>query len=101
MNGPNNPIKWCDFTWNPFTGCKNNCSYCYARKVANRFKGTKAFPHGFEPTFHPERLAELGHVRKPSRIFVCSMGELFGPWVPDYQIEWIINMTKEFPEHTF
>lgn len=32
-------IEWCDSTWNPVTGCLNGCKYCYARTMANRFKG--------------------------------------------------------------
>lgn len=32
-------IEWCDHTWNPITGCRHNCSYCYARKMTARFAG--------------------------------------------------------------
>ena len=32
-------IEWCDATWNPVTGCKHGCEYCYARKMAHRFGG--------------------------------------------------------------
>lgn len=32
-------IEWCDFTWNPITGCRHNCNYCYARKMTSRFAG--------------------------------------------------------------
>lgn len=32
-------IEWCDFTWNPVTGCQHGCPYCYATKQANRFSG--------------------------------------------------------------
>jgi len=32
-------IEWADYTWNPVTGCLHNCTYCYARRIANRFKG--------------------------------------------------------------
>lgn len=32
-------IDWCDFTWNPITGCPKGCPYCYARRQANRFSG--------------------------------------------------------------
>ena len=32
-------IEWCDSTWNPVTGCKGGCDYCYARSIANRFGG--------------------------------------------------------------
>ena len=32
-------IEWCDHTWNPITGCRHNCPYCYARKNIARFSG--------------------------------------------------------------
>lgn len=32
-------IEWCDHTWNPITGCQNNCQYCYARRMVTRFAG--------------------------------------------------------------
>lgn len=32
-------IDWCDFTWNPVTGCPKGCHYCYARRQARRFCG--------------------------------------------------------------
>ena len=51
-------IEWTDFTWNPVTGCKHGCPYCYAREVANRFPAH--FPNGFEPMFRPKRLDEPG-----------------------------------------
>ena len=82
-------IEWTDYTWNPISGCKRGCFYCYARKTAERFRGTKAFPNGFEPTFHKEKLKEPFKIRKRSKIFVCSMGEMFGPWV---KMEWIMSI---------
>lgn len=30
-------IEWCDFSWNPITGCLHGCPYCYARRIAIRF----------------------------------------------------------------
>ena len=30
-------IEWCDSTWNPITGCRHKCPYCYARRMAERF----------------------------------------------------------------
>ena len=32
-------IDWCDFSWNPVTGCNFGCEYCYARRQATRFSG--------------------------------------------------------------
>ena len=32
-------IEWCDHTWNPITGCRHDCQYCYARRMASRFAG--------------------------------------------------------------
>lgn len=32
-------IEWCDHTWNPITGCRYECSYCYARRMTTRFAG--------------------------------------------------------------
>lgn len=32
-------IEWCDYTWNPITGCRHSCRYCYARRMAARFAG--------------------------------------------------------------
>jgi len=88
-------IGWTDATWNPVTGCKNNCSYCYARKISHRFG------RSFEPTFHPERLEEPYKLKKPAKIFVCSMGELFGSWVPKEWQEAVIKVARENPQHTF
>jgi len=93
-------IEWTCYSWNPITGCLHGCWYCYARKLAQRFP--KVFPHGFEPTFYPERLKEPWEVKKPSKIFVCSIADLFAPWTP---VEWrdqVLNSIFNCPiKHTF
>jgi protein gp37 len=102
-------IEWCDYSWNPVTGCKHNCLYCYAKKIAERFRGSKAWPQGFDPMFHPERLKEprkLGtqHYNafpRGSTIFVCSMADLFGDWVPDEWINAVMEAAKATPRHTY
>lgn len=110
----NSKIEWCDMTWNPVTGCLHGCPYCYARRIAERFGGRlddgnklhdlkiksyrkdkqgklryDPFPFGFEPTFHRYRLDEPQRVRKPQTVFVCSMADLFGDWVPDEPCPWL------------
>jgi protein gp37 len=101
MRGPNNPIGWCSYSWNPVSGCLNNCEFCYAERIAERFRGGKGYPQGFEPTFHPHKLREPSRVREPNRIFVCSMGELFGSWVPNAWREAVLEMVRGCPWHTF
>ena len=59
------------------------------------------FPFGFEPTFHKYRLEEPQHHKKPQRIFVCSMADLFGPWVPDEWIMQVFDACKAAPQHRY
>jgi protein gp37 len=73
-------IEWCDFTWNPVTGCRKNCPYCYAARMSKRFSNAW---NGFIPTFYPKRLSEPRGAVKSVSIFVSSMGDLFGDWVDE------------------
>lgn len=63
--------------------------------------GIPAYKNEFEPAFHPERLQEPQKRRKPTRIFVCSMGDLFGEWVPKECIQDVLETVKACPRHTF
>lgn len=79
-------IEWADDVWNPVTGCDRvspGCDHCYAETIARRFAGSKAFPEGFKVTLHPDRLDAPLRWRKPRRVFVNSMSDLFHPDVPD------------------
>ncbi len=98
-------IEWCDYTWNPVVGCRHNCPYCYARRIDRRFGDGS-----FTPTFHPERLQEPLKVKKPSRIFVGSIADLFGNWgwkmgpgsiTRDYIMYCIFETMEQCPHHTF
>lgn len=130
----NTRIDWCDSTWNPVTGCKGGCDYCYARSIANRFGGwttggvkttqnffsdppvldsplllerksgkvVKApYPFAFTPTFHRYRLEEPLKKRKGQNIFVGSMADLFGRWVPTKWIVEVLDICREAPQHNY
>jgi protein gp37 len=93
-------IEWTDYSWNPIVGCKHGCWYCYAKKLTQRFK--KIFPNGFEPTFHPERLKEPWELTKPSKVFVCSIADLFASWTPQRWKEEVWSSMMFCPvKHTF
>jgi protein gp37 len=100
-----NPDGTQGYTWNPVTGCKHRCPYCYAARIDKRFNDGR-----FEPTFHPKRLEEPLKVKKPSRIFVGSMADLFGDWDWDdgfgwlereYVVNEVFNIVNQCPQHTF
>lgn len=142
--GSETKIDWADATWNPVTGCLHDCEYCYARRIAERFrareiydpececqrhlikrgmmKGTgkqleldypleqrnkdrnitnAAYPLGFAPTLHRYKLNEPQHWKKPRNIFVCSMADLFGDWVPDEWIEEVFQACEAAPQHRY
>ncbi len=84
------------FTWNPVTGCLHGCGYCYARGISKRFDKVG----DFRPTFHQDRLSQpFG--KRSSTIFVCSMGDLFGEWVPDDWINEVLDNTRFSLQHDF
>lgn len=116
-------MDWCDSTWNPVTGCLHGCEYCYARKIAERFSTEKKYerpyepvlpvptrrvrtepepyPYGFKPTFHRYKLNEPQKWKKPRTIFVCSMADLFGDWVPDEWIQEVFKACEAAPQHRY
>ena len=96
-------IEWTDKTWNPVTGCTKvspGCDHCYAEGIARRFTG-KAFPNGFEVTLRPGRLAEPLRWRKPTRVFVNSMSDLFHQDIPDEFIARVFAVMAATPQHTY
>lgn len=99
MNKSN--IEWTDYTWNPLTGCLHGCPYCYARLVAETPRTGHAFPNGFAPTERLERLSQPSEVKGGAAVFVGSMTDMLGKWWTSEQIQKVIDVCKENPQHTF
>lgn len=99
-------IKWADSTWNPITGCSpisEGCANCYAERMSKRLAGRFGYPadEPFRVTLHPERLDEPKHWRKPKRVFVCSMGDLFHTDVPFEFIALVFGRMHSARHHTY
>ena len=97
-------IEWTDATWNPVTGCtkvSTGCDHCYAETIATRFFGTPLYPNGFEVTLRPERLDQPIRWKRPRRIFVNSMSDLFHTDVPDDYIAKVFAVMAIASRHTF
>jgi len=101
MANTNTSIEWTDATWSPVTGCTKvsaGCKHCYAEGVAERFWGERKFT---DVRCHPERLEAPLHWRKPRRVFVNSMSDLFHEDVPDEFIDRVFAVMALAPQHTF
>ena len=61
----------------------------------------KPYPYYFSPTFHRYRLGEPQSWKKPRNIFVCSMADLFGEWVPDAWIREVFEACEAAPQHRY
>jgi len=89
-------------TWNPVTGCEHGCRYCWARSLCIK-RLSKMHPHYAKHGFRPA-LNEGAFKRKfkpMTLVFVCSMGDLFGDWVPREWIERVVRYTWAFPRTDF
>jgi protein gp37 len=99
-------IEWCDSTWNPVTGCtkvSEGCRNCYALTFAERWRGTAGhyFENGFDITLRPDKLDQPLKWRRPRRIFVNSMSDLFHKDVPDDFIEKVFRVMCDANQHTY
>jgi protein gp37 len=92
-----NPIDWARFSWSVVTGCEHDCPYCYIGQFTDEV-----------PAFHPRRLAaplnqapQVSSDPRDRRIFVCSLADLFGRWVPDEWINAVLDIIRACPTWTF
>lgn len=84
-------IQWCDETWNIVTGCTKvspGCAFCYIERTPPfRIEGRRFVNGATGVRLHPERLDIPLRWRKPRRIFVNSLSDLFHEEVPDEFID--------------
>ena len=115
---PGPGISWAQWSWNPITGCLHGCEYCYAREIATSNRAAATYPVGFTPLFHNERLTAPAHTTIPTkyrddnhqctngdckicayrRVFVCSMADLYGRWVPQDWIDQVHTAMLDNPQ---
>src|ERR1044071_2419150 len=112
----NSSIEWTDRTWNPIRGCSMispGCKLCYAMKFAHRFSG-KGKPYEGLTELGPEGPRWNGKIRlvsealdqplrwrKPQRVFVNSMSDLFHEDVPFWFVDQVFGAMAACPEHVF
>lgn len=99
-------IEWTDATWNPVRGCTKvspGCKHCYAETFAERWRGIPghAYECGFDPRFAPDQLDAPLHWRKPRRVFVNSMSDLFHEAFTNEQIAAVYGVMAACQRHTF
>jgi protein gp37 len=124
--GDKTGIEWTDATWNPVRGCSRvseGCRHCYAERVAARFAGPGKPYEGLAKVTAPrdlldrvggrrngwtgevrliaERLADPLRRKKPRRIFVNSMSDLFHEKLTNEQIAAVFGVMAAAPHHTF
>lgn len=102
----NSAIEWTDATWNPVTGCTKitkGCENCYAARFAERFRGVTGHPYenGFDLTLRPERLMQPLSWKRPRKIFVNSMSDLFHKNVPAPFIDQVFDTMEKADWHIF
>lgn len=115
MANTRSSIEWTDTTWNPTTGCDQvspGCDHCYALTLAKRLKAmgnpryqndgkTRTSGPGFRLTLHEDVLAAPLSWRRPRRVFVNSMSDLFHDDVPDDFIARAFGVMAGTPRHQY
>lgn len=94
--GDKTKIAWTDSTWNPLIGCSRvspGCEHCYAERLSGTRNG--------RTRLMPERLDKPLRWRRPRKIFVCDMGDLFHETVSFEFIAEVFGVMAACPQHVF
>jgi hypothetical protein len=87
-------------TWSPITGCLHGCVYCWAKDLAEgKLSQSRKYQEGFKPAFHEVELKRK--FKAGWFVFVSSMGDAFGEWVPRGWILRVLDVIRRFPEAHF
>jgi protein gp37 len=104
--GQKSTIEWTETTWNPLTGCDKispGCTHCYAERMSKRLRamGQPNYANGFELTLHERMLNLPLKWRRPQRVFVNSMSDLFHKDVPLEFIQRVFHVMVQASRHRF
>jgi len=99
-------IEWTEVTWNPVTGCtkiSEGCMHCYAERMARRLHGmgNPRYRNGFKVTLHQDLVESPLKWKKPRKIFVNSMGDLFHKDVPLSFIKDVFSTMNRADQHIY
>lgn len=97
-------ISWAQSTWNPTSGCREvspGCDNCYARELAERLRGSNAYPVGFDFMLRPKALELPLKWKQPRRIFTNSTSDLFHHEMPDYYLIDVWNIMLKADWHIY
>jgi protein gp37 len=97
----NTKIEWTDRTWNPTTGCTKvspGCDHCYAETLHERFHGKGSFA---TVTVHEDRFDAPLRWRKPAKVFVNSMSDVFHANIDIEDIAHLWAVMTLTPQHTY
>lgn len=102
----NTAIEWTESTWNPVTGCTKispGCKNCYAERMAGRLHAMRQpnYRNGFRVTLQPHMLPVPLGWKRPQRVFVNSMGDLFHDAVPRDFIDEVFRVMNRADWHCF
>lgn len=102
----NSAIEWTDATWNPVTGCTEvspGCDRCYAKTFAERFRDVPGhyFENGFDVVVRWNKLNLPFSWRRPRKVFVNSMSDLFHDAVSADYIAEVFAVMAATPQHTY